>query len=183
MKVLIDVPGLFIRRFKPYSHVCRHGDRACDAMALGSLMLALKNVGLMSDPWGEDALRISPDSMWHKLKKVEFSPLTRSSYLSDFISHHKKCDLKNEWESMLLAAKETWPTALNQALKDFVRSAKPVTSIIIIYILYSSSSDIERIARPYPSAPFSRQQLRHRNWPYRRYPYHVGPTAVTTCRD
>lgn len=85
-------------------------------------MLAFKSLGLLSAPLGKGDLKNSPNSIWNKLMKVEFFPPARSSLLSRFIVEHEACDISKEWSSELLIAKEQWPTALDEVLKDFVRN-------------------------------------------------------------
>lgn len=109
MKALMAVPKLFVSRFAQDSCVCKKGDRACDAIILGSLVMAMNGVGLVPGLLGNNVLRWSPESTWQTLNKATFWSL----------QDHEKCELNLEWQSRLLAVKKAWPTALDLAFKKF----------------------------------------------------------------
>lgn len=123
MKALTAVPELFLSRFAQENCVCKKGERACDAMVLGSLMLAMKGVGLVPGLLDGHVLRLSPESMWHKLNEAEFfaSYSRRPSSRGWTVVDHEKCDLKDEWRSALHAVKKAWPTASDLAFRRFGR--------------------------------------------------------------
>lgn len=109
MKALEAVLELFVLRFAQDSCVCKEKERACDALYLGSLMLAMKSVGLAPGLLGDKGLRLSLDSMYQKLIGVQ---LWR-------FPGHGNCNPDAEWQSRLFAAMEAWPTALDQAFGQF----------------------------------------------------------------
>ena len=121
MKALKAVPELFVNRFAQEKCVCEKGERACDAMMLGSLMLAMKGVGLVPGLSDDHVLRFSPESMWQKLNEAEFFPSysRRPSSRGWALVAHEKCDMKDEWRSSLLAVKKAWPTASDLAFRQF----------------------------------------------------------------
>lgn len=121
MTALKGVPEYFVSRFAQENCVCKKGERACDAMMLGSLMLAMKGVGLVPGLLDDHVLRLSPESMWHKLNEAEFFPSysRRPSSRGWTLVDHEKCDLKDEWRSTLLAVKKAWPTAPDLAFGKF----------------------------------------------------------------
>lgn len=88
---------------------------------LGSLMLAMKGVGLVPGLLDDHVLRLSPGSMRHKLNEAEFfqSYSRRSSSGGWTLVDHGNCDLKDEWQSTLLVVKKAWPTALDLGFGQF----------------------------------------------------------------
>lgn len=121
MKALKAVPEFFVSRFAQEDCVCEKGARACDAMMLGSLMLAMKGVGLVPSLLDDHVLGFSPESMWHKLNEAEFFPSYSRRYTPDgwTLVYHEECDMQDEWRSTLLAVKKAWPTALDLAFEQF----------------------------------------------------------------
>ena len=124
MKALKAVAELLASRFANYSCVCKKGSRACEAIMLGSLMMAMDGVGLLPGLLGNNVLRLSPELMWQKLHEAQVWPL----------QSHEKCDLRAEWQSELLAVKKAWPTALDLAFGKFGKQGQLSLQTILIYV-------------------------------------------------